>query len=352
MAAAKHHALLVILRRAAANRTAREREHRDVRRSQLLPLFSVARLHQHATQRMALRACLAEVRVFVFLGPVHASLALVEAALRFRSREPMTIGEVANDLLGVGGGDLQPVQSHHSLQRLSPTLGRLAHVADARHQAVLVARVAACAMRLDQRVFDGNAAAGDFDLRHHAEFFAARFAIPPRLTAAPAATAATRALRRSLGCFCCARRFLRSLRRLRRRRRWRLAFGCSRRFYGRVPCRQLLRNLTAQPRGQDQTHDEDVVHATRAKPRGHAACRDDSNADRAHDIPWRAISRQNPQVACVSPCESAIVRSNESPSGTRCSTRTTVAFPRIASSHCTSACRAAASRNANGSSST
>jgi hypothetical protein len=52
-----------------------------------------------------------------------------------------------------------------------------------------------------------------------------------------------------------------------------------------MPGRQFLRNLTAQPRGQDQTHDEDVVHATRAKPRGRAACRDDSNARSGHDSP-------------------------------------------------------------------
>ena len=102
----------------AAHLAARQREHRYVGCTQQLPFFTIARLAQHATKCVTARTRTAKIFVLIFLGPVHAPLALIEAALRFEPREPLVVGEVAHDFLGLGGGDLQTVQPNHSLERL------------------------------------------------------------------------------------------------------------------------------------------------------------------------------------------------------------------------------------------
>jgi hypothetical protein len=132
----------------AAERLPRDQwEHRHVGRLQDLPLFFVTLLREGAAHAVACAAGGLQVGIERRFGVVGAAFGVVEGLLRFGARQTVIVREVRDDVLRVVDGEVgHPVKAAHALQRLLPTFGTLAHVGDARHEAVAVRLVTGLAL--------------------------------------------------------------------------------------------------------------------------------------------------------------------------------------------------------------
>ena len=85
---------------------------------------------------------------------MHATLHLIERALRLAAREAVVVGEVTDDLPRLFRSELHLVEADHALERELPALGGLAHVRDAAQAPVFLRLVAGRALLVKEGLGD------------------------------------------------------------------------------------------------------------------------------------------------------------------------------------------------------